>query len=416
MEETRITMRIRINRKNATAFYAIIHALYFCTFALISGCASAYLLNRGFTNAQIGIMLGVGNLGAIGFQLLVASFVARTGVQLGKAIITIHAVMAAMAMVLLLLPINGAVLCVLFVLEYLLLSSMQSSINSLYRGYHEQGTKISFGVARGVGSAAYSLTSLAAGILIQKFTPDILPGLYAVSCVLLCAIIFIFNAPNVTERQASSVTPAEKKILMREYPQFYIFFAGVLCLATTSGFMETFLLQIVQRVGGNSSNFGVAAFISAMMELPAMVLYRRFADKVGNRRLLAFAGWMWALKNLLIMLAPNVYFIYAAEFLQFVGFAIYVPAGVRFIAHTLPESEFLKGQALVGSAFTGGYLISSFVGGPMIDLIGLKATMWGLQLFSVSGVILFSLAMTKSLSMFPSVPVGKKKKEQEGAQ
>ena len=396
-------MRISITKKNATAFYAIIHALYFCTFALISGYASAYLLNRGFTNAQIGVMLGIGNLGAVGFQLLVASFIARTGIRLGKAIIAVHAVMAAMAMALLLLPVSGAAFCIMFVLEYLFLSSMQSSIKSLYRGYHEQGTKISFGVSRGVGSAAYSLTSLVTGMLIQKYTPDMLPGMYAVSCILLCAVLFIFNAPNVTERQASSVTPAEKKILMREYPQFYIFFAGVLCLATTNGFTETFLLQIIQRIGGSSSNLGVAVFISAMMELPAMILYRRFADKVGNRRLLAFAGWMWALKNFLIMLAPNVYLIYAAELLQFVGFAIYVPAGVRYIAHTLPESEFLKGQALVGSAFTAGYLISSFVGGPMIDLIGLRATMWGVQLFSVGGVLLFSFAMTKSLSMFPSV-------------
>ncbi len=404
-------MRIRIDRKNATAFYAVIQALYFCTVALIGGYASAYLLNRGFTNAQIGLMLGIGNLGAAGFQLLVASFVTRTGTQLGKVIICIYALIAVLALGLLLLPVGGLVFCVMYVLEFLLLTSMQSSINSLYRGYHEQGTKINFAVSRGVGSAAYSLTSLAAGMLIHKFTPDILPGLYAVPCMLLCAIVFLFNAPNVAERQASSVTPAEKKILMREYPQFYIFFAGVLCLATTNGFTETFLLQIIRRIGGTSSNLGVAFFISAMMELPAMVLYRRFADKVGNRRLLAFAGWMWALKNFLIMLAPNVYFVYAAEFLQFVGYAIYVPAGVRYIAHTLPESEFLKGQAIVGSAFTIGYLISSLVGGSMIDFIGLQATMWGVQLFSVGGVLLFSYAMTKSLSMFPSVRTEKENQQ-----
>ncbi len=401
--------QIHINKKNATAFYAVIQALYFCTFALISGYASAYLLDRGFTNGQIGIMLGIGNLGAVGFQLLVATVVARTGILLGKVVTGVHAVIVVLALALLLLPLSRVGFCILYVLAFLLLSSMQSSINSLYRGYHEQGTKINFGVARGSGSAAYSITSLAAGMLIQKFTPCVLPGLYAVSCLLLCVTIFMFQAPNVVQRQAGSVTPAEKKLLLREYPQFYIFFAGVLCLATSSGFTETFLLQIIQRIGGNSTNLGIAIFISAMTELPAMILYRRFADKVGNRRLLAFAGWMWALKNFLIMLAPNVYFIYAAEFLQFVGFAIYVPAGVRYIAHTLPESEFLKGQALVGSAFTSGYLISSFVGGPMIDLIGLRATLWGVQLFSVGGVILFTLAMIKSLSKFPSVPVGRQK-------
>ena len=398
-------MNIHITRKNATAFYAAIQALYFFILALTEVFASAYLLNCGFTNGQIGIMLGIGSLGAVGVQLLSASLITRTGIRIGKVMMAMCAAIAVLALALL-LPLHGAVFCAAYVLIYLLAKAQGASVNSLYRGYHEQGTRINFGTARGFGSAAYSIASLSVGVVIQRFTPDILPGLYIVPCLLLCAVIFIFNAPNVTERQSASVTPREKRILMREYPQFYLFFAGVLCLSTSNGFTETYLLQIMRRVGGSSANLGVAMFISAMTELPAMMLYRRFADKLGNRRLLAFAGWMWAAKNFLIMLAPNVYIIYAAELLQFVGYAIYVPAGVRYIAHTLPESEFLNGQALVGSALTAGCLIASFVGGPMIDMVGLGATLCGVQLFSVGGVILFSCAMTKSLHMFPS-EVGK---------
>ncbi len=404
------TMGIQINQKNATVIYAVIHGLYFCTLALIGSYASAYLLDRGFTNGQIGLMLGIGSLGAVGFQLLAAVFVQRTGKRIGDVMIAAYVAITVLALLLLLLPVSGITFCVMYVLVYLLNAAMQSTVNSLYRGYHEQGTKINFGLARGCGSVSYSLSSLAAGVLIQRLSPGILPGLYLVPCVLLCVSLYIFHAPNVTERQPGSVTPAEKKLLLREYPQFYIFFAGVVCLATTHSFTETYMLQIIQRIGGTSSNLGLAIFISSMTELPAMLLYRRFADRVGNRRLLAFAGAMWAAKNFLIMIAPNVYFIYGAELLQFAGYAIYVPAGVRYIAHALPESEFLKGQALVGSGFTAGYLISSFVGGPMIDLIGLRATMWGVQLFSVGGVLLFTWAMTKSLHMFPSVSVGKKEK------
>lgn len=401
-----VIMNVHITKKNATAFYAVIQALYFFMLAMINVYASAYLLNRGFTNGQIGIMLGIGNLGAVGIQLLSASVITRTGIRIGKMLIGTGVAIAVLALAMLLLPLRGVAFCVVYVLIFMLAQSMMASVNSLYRGYHEQGTKINFSVARGFGSAAYSIASLCVGVAVQKFTPDILPGLYVVPCLLLCVVVFIFNAPNVTERQPSSVTAREKRIFMREYPQFYLFFFGVLCLSTSNGFTETYLLQIIQRVGGNSSNLGVAMFISAMTELPAMLLYRHFADKIGNRRLLGFAGWMWAAKNFLIMLAPNVYLIYAAELIQFVGYAIYVPAGVRYIAHTLPESEFLKGQALVGSAFTAGYLVAGFVGGPMIDIVGLGPTLCGVQIFSVGGVILFLCAMKKSLHMFPS-EVGK---------
>ena len=397
-----VIMPVKINRKNATAFFAVIQILYFCTHALVNGYAATYLLSYGFSSGQIGIMLGIGNLCAVGVQLLAASIVSHTGIRIGKVIMVTHVVVAALALALIWVPHGGIIFCVVFVLVFLLTKAMMPMVNSLYYGYHEQGTKINFGVARGLGSGAYSLACLAAGVLVQRFTSGILPWMYIVSCLLLCVAVYIFNAPNTEERTASGVTPREKRILMREYPQFYLFFAGVLCLSTTNGFTETYLPQIIQQIGGTNSDFGVATFISAIVEMPAMFLYRRFADKAGNRKLLIFAGWMWAAKNFLIMLAPTTYLIFAAELLQFVGYAIYIPAGVRYIAHTLPESEFLKGQSLVVSAFTAGCLIAGFVGGPMIDLFGLRATFWGVQLFSVAGVILFTCAMLKSLHMFPS--------------
>ena len=397
-----VIMPVKINRKNATAFFAVIQILYFCTHALVNGYAATYLLSYGFSSGQIGIMLGIGNLCAVGVQLLAASIVSHTGIRIGKVIMVTHVVVAALALALIWIPHGGIVFCIVFVLVFLLTKAMMPMVNSLYYGYHEQGTKINFGVARGLGSGAYSLACLAAGVLVQRFTSGILPWMYIVSCLLLCVAVYIFNAPNTEERTASGVTPREKRILMREYPQFYLFFAGVLCLSTTNGFTETYLPQIIQQIGGTNSDFGVATFISAIVEMPAMFLYRRFADKTGNRKLLIFAGWMWAAKNFLIMLAPTTYLIFAAELLQFVGYAIYIPAGVRYIAHTLPESEFLKGQSLVVSAFTAGCLIAGFVGGPMIDLFGLRATFWGVQLFSVAGVILFTCAMLKSLHMFPS--------------
>ncbi len=400
---------ISVNKKNATAFYAVIQALYFCSLALIACFASTYLLDKGFSSGKIGIILGLGNLGSVGFQILIASFVQRTGVRLGRVMFAVHVLIVLLSAALM-LPLGGLGFSIIYILVFSLNSSMQSSVNSLYRGYHEQGTRINFGAARGCGSMAFSLTSLATGLLIQRFTTDILPGLYIIPCILLCFAVLAFNAPNVAERQPGSVTPGEKKILMSEYPQFYMFFFGVLGLATANGFMDFYLIQIIMRIGGDSSNLGVAMFISAMTELPAMLLYRRVADNIGNRRLLIFAGWMWAAKNFAIMLAPNVYLLYAAELLQFAGYAVYVPAGVRFVAHTLPESEFLKGQSIVGSALTGGYLIASFVGGIMIDLIGINLTLWGVQLFSAGGVILFTTAMTKSLSMFPAVPLAKQKK------
>ncbi len=401
-------MRIQITRKNATVIFAAIHVLYFCTLALIGGYFSPYLLALGLNSAQLGIAHGVCNLCAAGFQLLSAAFVRRTGTRICTVVRWAYMPITVLAVVLLAVPVNAVLFCILFLIIGLMTFGLQSTVNGLYLGYHEQGTRINFGLARGCGSVAYSVSSLVAGIVIQRQSALILPALYLVPCILLSILLYIFNAPNVTEVRSEDVSLSDERLTLRKYPQFFLFFLGVICLTATHGFMETYLLLIVENVGGTSTNLGVALFISSMTELPAMAVYRRIADRVGNRRLLAFAATMWAAKNFCIILAPNVYFIYAAELLQFVGYAFYVPSYVRYIAHTLPESEFLKGQALVGSAFTGGYLLAGFVGGPLINGLGIHAAMWCIQLFSLAGILFIACAMKKSLAMFPHVPIGEK--------
>ncbi len=393
---------LRINEKNANAFYIIIQFLYFAAFSIPCSFSAAYLLGRGFSDGQIGIILGIGCLLNVAFQMMLVSFVQRTGMRVGNVIVGVHVITLAAALALLFTHGGGILFTVLFTILSVLVQSTVSFVCALYRGYHERGIRINFSIGRGFGSAAFSLGSLVGGHVIAASSPDVFPVLYMVPCILFCIFVLLFHAPNVEERQPESVTPAEKKILLKEYPQFYAFFWGAIFIITSHSFTQTYLLQILQRVGGDSADLGTAVFISAMMELPAMVLYRKMADRLGNRRLLAFAGFVWVLKNFLIMLAPSVYFIFAAELLQFAGYAIYVPAGMRYVAHTLPESEFLKGQAMIGSAYTVGSLIANVIGGPMLEHLGLRVTLWGMQGFAVVGIVLYTYAMWKSLHMFPS--------------
>lgn len=395
-------MKVRIHDKNATVIYAAIQFLYFGVLALVFCYASAYLLNRGYSSGQIGMILGLVNIISVFLQPGLASFVKKSGILLGNVMAALFTVISLCAAALLLLPLKGIAFVAVVVILFALVSAMQPSVNSLYRGYHNQGIEINFGFARGIGSAAFSLSSLGAGLLLRKFTPDAIPAMYLVPAVLIIGVLLVFHAPNVAEETKNEVTPKQKALLLGQYPHFYLFLAGIVCLAVTHTFTETYLLQIIQRIGGTSSNIGTAVAISAITELPAMMLYKSASKKVGNRKLLCFAGWMWATKNFLIMIAPSIYLVYASELLQFVSYAIYVPAAVRYIAHAIPESEFLKGQALAGSAFTVGSLISSFGGGQMIDRLGINTTLWIVQVFSVTGVVLFTIATLDSLRKYPT--------------
>lgn len=394
---------LHVNKKNATVFYTIIQSLYFFISAMVYCYASAYLLHRGLSNSQIGIALGVSCILSALLQPAAAILVERTGVRLGSFMALMYVAFTLAALVLLLLPLQGTGLIVVMVVVFLIQSTMQSFLNCLHVGQSKDGITINYSLARGVGSAVFSLSNFFVGRILVRISVDYLPGFYLVAAVLLIGMLLLFRDFRTEGENPKTVTPEQKALLLRKYPYFYLFLAGLTCLSITHTFTENYLLQTIQRFGGTSANLGTAFAIAAITELPAMLLYSKLYKKVGNRRLLCFAGWMWATKNFLIMIASNIYVVYAAELLQFASYAIYVPAAVRYISHAIPKSEFLKGQSLAGSAFTVGSIFSSFVGGHLIDSIGITQTLWLVQIFSVAGVLLFTAAMFGSLHKTPYV-------------
>ena len=374
--------------------YAVIKAMYFTVYAVMFAYASAYLLDRGFRSGQIGLLLAAANVLAVIGQQGLATFVRRTGARLCRCMAALFALVSALSAALLWLPLRGAAFAVVLTAAFAIESALQPAVNSLYRGYEDMGVRMRFSLARGCGSLAYSAVSFGAGQLLRQMTPGLLPVLYFVPSVVLTGCLLLFDAPNV--RVEASDEAGAHGPLARRYPYFCVFLVGVALLSVAHVFTETFLLQLLQRVGGTSASLGTAVGISAIMELPAMALYPVFARRAGNARLLLFSGWMWAAKWLAIALAPTPGLVCAASALQFFGYALYVPASVCFIADVLPASEFLRGQALAGSAFTAGNLIASLIGGQLIDRLGMTAAAMAIQLFSLAGALCFTAGVLRS--------------------
>ena len=149
----------------------------------------------------------------------------------------------------------------------------------------------------------------------------------------------------------------------------------------------------MQNIGGGSTEQGTAIAIAAVTELPAMVLYTWWSKKTDGRNLLRMAAWIWVAKNFLTLMARSPRALYIVGLLQFMSYAFYVPATVDYIARTLPQEDFLKGQAFSGTAFTLGCLAATFIGGWLLDLAGTGRALAIMQLFSIAGAILFTVAI-----------------------
>src|SRR5699024_12302306 len=84
---------------------------------------------------------------------------------------------------------------VLIVLIFALTQSLLTFINSLAFIYEKFGMYINYGVARGMGSLAYAVMTMALGQVVKFTTPDILPIFYSVFALLLFFSVRSFFLP-----------------------------------------------------------------------------------------------------------------------------------------------------------------------------------------------------------------------------
>ena len=176
-----------------------------------------------------------------------------------------------------------------------------------------------------------------------------------------------------------------------------LFMAGVACMFLAYTFIDAFLLQILVSKGGTSANLGTAITLSAMTELPAMVLFARFSRQGKGLRLYLMSIWFWLLRDILTLLAPGPKALYAVQLMNFVSVAVFVPGMMDYMRSVLPESQLLRGVTLSGTASTLGSLVATVAGGWLMDSVGVQRALTFIQLFAACGTALLTVALTHAI-------------------
>lgn len=380
-----------ITRKNAQAYFSSILSLFWLIFGLMLGVISVYLQAHGFTNTQIGLILGTINLLSTVLQPSLATIFDRTGRPLRRCLAVSYGVLLLLSASLLLLPLPRPLLLVNIVALFALKSSLQPNVNALVQTFEHAGFPVNFGAARGMGSLTYGIIIAIAGAALERISPLLLPASYI---GLLALFILLLTIPKMDDSAPINRTRrVQTDRAGLSSPAFILFLIASTCFSLNAVMNGSFMLQIMQGLGGGSTEYGLATSIPAILEFPAMLLFSRFSRRFGNERLLVFAGWAWFAKNGLILLARSPEAIYAAQLLQFVSYAFFIPGVVDYIAKILPAESFLKGQSLYGSAYTIGSVIAVFFGGTLLDRFGVHTTLTMAQCFSLIGAVLLTLSV-----------------------
>ncbi|MBQ6608245.1 MAG: MFS transporter [Firmicutes bacterium] len=380
--------------------YAGVFGTYWMYYGIISSFCSAYLLDMGYDNAEIGIILAVASVVSVFLQPVLANLSDMSKRLDAISVAGISTViMMVMQVGLFIIKGKSIALWVIYVLLMAWELALQPLFNSLARRLSESGFKINFGICRAGGSLAYAIFTSIIGTFVEKYGTVILPrtGLAILALLLGMILLCSRTLKRAMEQKADAVAASGETVEPEKYEEismsmfvkrnklFIVLNVFIMILFFQNTITNNFMYQIVTGVGGTSEDMGRIFGVMAALEIPGLFFFNNIHKKFSCSTLLKFAAAAFVGKVLTLYLANSVFMVYAAHFFQLFSFSIFLAGIVQFINEIMERGEAVRGQAVYTTAITIGGVFANIVGGIILDVSGPKTMLLVSTILTVIG-------------------------------
>lgn len=387
--------------------YGSVQGTYWMYFGAMMSFASVFLLGKGYTNSEIGVILAAANILAVFLQPLLADIADKSKKTslIGITAIILIGILAA-TVSLYLFPTKALLLSVLFILLGAWLNSLQPLINSMAFYLSRSGYPINFGITRSAGSVAYALMCAVLGFLVTIFGIQVIPAAgIAVLILLLIALGMTAKLYKKTiaagriDTKISTNADGKEAIpfmeFVRQNKYFMIFTVSIVFVFFQNSVFNSYLMQIITAVGGNSGQMGRLFSFMALLELPGLFFFSQLRKKFSCQFMLKVAAVAFTCKVFLAFMAPSVLFIYVAFLFQLISFPIFLSASVHLVDEVMEKGEAVKGQSFVTGMMTLSTVFAALFGGVILDLSGASFLLLISTVLCVIGTVIVILVVNK---------------------
>ncbi len=389
--------------------YKALHACYWMLYGMATQFATVFLLSHGFRAYMIGILMAVSNLIAAGGQMFVGTLADRYPRLTWKNICLFVCGLEALCLAGLFIfsrsmIMNGGLYPVFLILVF----TQMPLINAAVFYYESRGEHVDFGSARGTGSLAYAIMSFALGHIIVRYGEQSIITAGIILTAALFMVVFVMpcsaGIANVTSEDESSGTsdpsggePAGSFIAFtRKYPWFMLSLLAVCMMLAFNAISHTYMIQLIESLGGDSADMGSVFSIETLAELPVMFGFFYILKKFRINTLMVISGFGFVLKALCFVLAGSVTMLYVLQIFQIISYAMLASASVYYSNEQVEAVDSVKGQGYMTAAMSIGSMAGNLTGGFVYDFAGLRALLfYCLALVSVGAVIML-LSILKS--------------------
>ena len=388
---------MRMNAKKLTVQYAVLQGCYWVAGCAVSSFATVFLLHVGLKSSQVGIVMALSNILGVILQPVFASAADRA------KRVTLHQItgglaVAIMALLIFMQFIPGFILgvAVTFLVTNALLQVMQPLVSAISMYYVNRAVPVDFGIGRGIGSASFAVASTVLGVYVDKYYGV---AIAVASCLAMAVMILtLFAMPvwkeNVAGTEKTKKVPVKEKrqggilAFVCRYRNFMVVMLGLTLIYVEHTFANTYLIQVVNNLGGNTRQLGTLMTVSAMSELPTMFLFSRVIRKWNSRTLICFSSVIFTVKAIGYLVCGSMSLLYLVQMMQMLAYALCLPAAVYYVNDTMTKEDKVKGQSLVVACNTLGGVFGSLLGGILLDAAGVKAMLGSGAAISAIGTVL----------------------------
>lgn len=359
---------------------------------------AVFLLDRGYSNTSIGVIIAVGSLLAILLQSVIANITDRiknvTNITMIKILI---AILFILVIAVLLIGHKSAALTIAYIGLIVIHTAMHPFVNALSFTLEETGHKVSYGLGRSMGSLFAGILCFIMGYLVSWLGSDVIMYVAIINLVLMSVVIFMtgkhynsetaaltrrINNCNETVAESDPISMAE---FIKRHKIFVLMSSGIIALFFGNVVLENFTIQIVEGIGGDTEQMGLVIFLLSVFEMPAMLAFNKLKERFSYVFLIRVAAIFFTLKIITMYLADSMFVIYLAQLNQILGYGLLFPAVVSFIDHIMDKGEALRGQAVFTIALTVGNVLGSVFGGMLLDAYTPKILLMISSVISIVG-------------------------------
>lgn len=191
--------------------YTAMNAGYWGIYCALSGYAAVYLNANGFSAGQTGLLMALSNVLAALLQPVAAAKADKPGkIALKELILFIGIISMISTAVLCMVKGNFWTVSILFFLALVSSQILQPLINAVSMYYLNRGEKISFGLARGIGSLAYAGMSSLLGVMTIQWGAGVIPVLVLILYPVFLILAFSFKIKKpVEDTETEQEVPAD---------------------------------------------------------------------------------------------------------------------------------------------------------------------------------------------------------------